>query len=380
MSNALVIDNKRALMPIMEIGEAVALRQMFVDYVKAIMVENVDYGIIPGASKPSLQKPGAEKLASFFGLAPSFEDVSAVEDWTGAEHGGEPFFYYRLRCHLYRDERRIASADGSCNSWETKYRYRNAERVCPNCGKSAIIKGKAEYGGGWVCFAKKGGCGAKYADGDSVIEGQQVGRIPNPDPAEQVNTFLKIAQKRALVAAVLIAVNASEFFTQDIEDMVTTAEYRIVDAETGEITTGTKPAKPTPAPKPQANGESSDPLIAKWLAARKDYEHAPMPVNGKWGTTQGVITGIVGGGDDGRHRFYSLLFGRKIESANDLTAPEAAWLVAFVKAGKAGDGYAAEAGAERAIASFMQRHPAPAPAFPAAADLHPESAHQSEPA
>src|ERR671938_678900 len=68
------------------------------------------------------------------------------------------------------------------------------------------------------CFRKQGGCGAKYADGDQAIEGQQTGRVFNPDIADQVNTIQKIGQKRSLVAAVLIAVNASEFFTQDIED------------------------------------------------------------------------------------------------------------------------------------------------------------------
>jgi hypothetical protein len=42
--------------------------------------------------------------------------------------------------------------------------------------------------------------------------------VPNEDIASQVNTINKMAQKRALVAATLIAVNASEFFTQDLED------------------------------------------------------------------------------------------------------------------------------------------------------------------
>jgi hypothetical protein len=36
--------------------------------------------------------------------------------------------------------------------------------ACPNCGKDAVIKGKPEYGGGWVCYSKKGGCGAKFTD------------------------------------------------------------------------------------------------------------------------------------------------------------------------------------------------------------------------
>jgi hypothetical protein len=37
------------------------------------------------------------------------------------------------------------------------------EPPCPSCGVvGAIIKGKPEYGGGWLCFGKKGGCGAKF--------------------------------------------------------------------------------------------------------------------------------------------------------------------------------------------------------------------------
>lgn len=69
------------------------------------------------------------------------------------------------------------------------------------------------------CFKKKGGCGAKFPDGDQTIESQQTGRVFNPDIADQVNTIQKMSQKRSLVGAVLLAVNASEFFTQDIEDM-----------------------------------------------------------------------------------------------------------------------------------------------------------------
>ena len=68
------------------------------------------------------------------------------------------------------------------------------------------------------CFVKRGGCGTKFPDGDAAIESQAVGRIHNPDIADVVNTVQKMAQKRSLVAATLLAVNASEFFTQDIED------------------------------------------------------------------------------------------------------------------------------------------------------------------
>jgi uncharacterized protein (UPF0212 family) len=187
-------------------------------------------------------------MASFFGLAPTFDDVEKVEDWTGQDHAGEPFFYYRQKCTLHRGERLIASADGSCNSWEKKYRYRKAERVCPVCGQPAIIKGKADYGGGFLCFAKKGGCGAKFPDDAPEIVGQEVGQVKNPDAAEQVNTILKMAQKRALVAAVLIATNASDYFTQDLDDFVT-----------GEIVS----EKPAPRVEPEnINQETGQPTPA----------------------------------------------------------------------------------------------------------------------
>lgn len=38
-------------------------------------------------------------------------------------------------------------------------------QACPECGKSnAVIKGKEEYGGGWLCFKKRGGCGFTWQD------------------------------------------------------------------------------------------------------------------------------------------------------------------------------------------------------------------------
>lgn len=207
-------------MPVMGNKQALQRYQSFKEFVEGVLKKGVDYGVIPGASKPSLQKPGAEKLATFFGLAPVFEDVVAVEDWTGEAHGGEAMFYYRQKCKLYRNDRLVGSADGSCNSREKKYRWRESQRKCPTCGKATIIKGKVEFGGGWLCFKKQGGCGAKFAETDPTVITQLVGRVPNEDIADQVNTILKMAQKRALVAAVLIATNASEYFTQDIEDYI----------------------------------------------------------------------------------------------------------------------------------------------------------------
>ena len=217
-TSALSLVARSEFMPAMSIELAVERYGAVTEFVSRVLRRDVDYGIIPGTVKFTLLKPGAEKLTTFFGLSTRFQLIERIEDWTGAGYGGEPFFYYLYRCQLHRGDLLVAEADGSCNSRETKYRYREAQRTCPDCQQAAIIKGKEEYGGGWLCFKKKGGCGAKFLVGDPSIEGQQVGRVPNPDIADQVNTIQKMAQKRALIAATLLAVNASEFFTQDVED------------------------------------------------------------------------------------------------------------------------------------------------------------------
>jgi hypothetical protein len=110
-------------------------------------------------------------------------------------------------------------APGSCSTRESKYAYRKGERLCPKCGAAAIIKGQEQYGGGWVCWKKKDGCGAKFSDGDDAIESQKTDRVENPDLPDQWNTVRKMACKRAHVAATLFATGASELFTQDVEDM-----------------------------------------------------------------------------------------------------------------------------------------------------------------
>jgi hypothetical protein len=47
-------------------------------FVKLQMQRDIDYGIIPGTNKPSLLKPGAEKLCRLFNLRPHFELIHSV--------------------------------------------------------------------------------------------------------------------------------------------------------------------------------------------------------------------------------------------------------------------------------------------------------------
>jgi len=164
------IGERAYLMPALSIDAAIERLNMLVEFVKTVMRKDVDFGVIPGTTKPTLLKPGAEKLCTLFGLTSRFQLIDRVEDWIGKDHNGEPFFYYLYRCQLYRQDILITEADASCNSFEQKYRWRQAERKCPSCGNNTIIKGKEEFGGGWLCFLKKGGCGSKFRTGDPVIE------------------------------------------------------------------------------------------------------------------------------------------------------------------------------------------------------------------
>lgn len=216
--------------PVVEIEEAKDKFAQVRKYTASCLTKGIDYGKIEGVSKPTLLKPGAEKIGSLFGLSPKFECVDKVLNFTGEGNpGNEPFFYFEYRCNLYKGDQFVASCDGSCNSWEKKYRYRKGGLKCPNCGKQALMRSK--YGDGYYCNAKRGGCGSNFKKDDPRITNQSLEDTKNFDTAEQVNTFQKMAQKRAYVGAILIACNLSEYYTQDIEDMTDIVQEEYVEAE-----------------------------------------------------------------------------------------------------------------------------------------------------
>lgn len=176
------------------------------------MQEGIDYGRIPGVNKPTLLKPGAEKLGVLFQLD---IQITNTKTWGPGEH-----LTVESHATVYHAPTgaRLGYGEGLCTTREKKYGKRKAERICPQCGQPAVIKGKAEFGGGWLCWARKGGCNAKWADGDQAIEGQQNGDVDNPELPDTWNTVVKMAAKRARIDAVLATTGASALFTQDVED------------------------------------------------------------------------------------------------------------------------------------------------------------------
>jgi hypothetical protein len=207
---------ERAIIMAQSLKEDTEQRALVKAYVKKHMVAGIDYGTIPGTQKDTLLKPGAEKLVDLFRCTAAFEITERIEDWD------KGMFHYEFRTRIAsRDTSTIlAEGFGSANSKEGIYRWRNAARKCPHCGKETIITGKEEYGGGYICFAKKGGCGAKWDKGAPEIEKQGQGKVENDDIYTLVNTILKMAKKRALVDGAIALARCSDIFTQDVEDMV----------------------------------------------------------------------------------------------------------------------------------------------------------------
>jgi hypothetical protein len=201
-----------AVMPAVEARELVGRLAVISDAMHNAMQRDVDYGVIPGTNKPALLKPGAEKLSVLFQL-----DVQLVNEkvWGPGDH---LTVMSQATVHHAPTGLRLGFGEGLCTTKEKKYAVRKQERVCPTCEAPAVIKGKAEYGGGWLCWKKRDGCGAKFRDGDEAIESQEVGTIENPDLPDLWNTVVKMAEKRARVDAVLAVTGASALFTQDVEE------------------------------------------------------------------------------------------------------------------------------------------------------------------
>lgn len=239
-SNAVIVRHDGPLMdftPEQVLGVMNKVHALIEKVLKEGKEGDCDFGIIPGTKKPTLFKAGAEKLNMMFRFAPTYK----VE----REYDG-PHLTVTAVCELrhIHTNSLVGSGIGLCTSKESKYAYRQSSPKCPACKKEAVIKGKQEFGGGWVCYKKKGGCGAKYKDGDTAIEAQPMGRVPNEDVADQHNTVVKMACKRAYIDATLKATAASSIFTQDQDDADERREIA-ANAESADLSGSSQPPPPS---------------------------------------------------------------------------------------------------------------------------------------
>ena len=204
-----------------------------------VMVNGRHYGVIPGCgSKPTLLKPGAEKLSLTFGLRPI---IDPSKDVIYTPLGGD---HREVRIYVHITNRageELATGVGSASTLEAKYRYRNTsdyEVTDQDIPKDAKEK-KTEY--------RKQGFGMKKVDGVwKWVKYKDSVKSENPDLADTYNTVLKMAKKRAYIDGILSATGASDIFTQDVEDKAEgydeTEAEEIIDTPLDNSTAGDEPA------------------------------------------------------------------------------------------------------------------------------------------
>lgn len=184
----------------MEIRQRVNLVQ---EVMRSIMKSETHYGVIPGTKKPSLYKPGAEVLCVTFRVADKYE----IEDLTV-----DGMARFRVRCIGIHQVTGVVLGEGmgECSSHEEKYKWRGA--ICAE--EFEVTPENLRR--------------LKFAKWNNKVEKKQQIRT---ESADQANTILKMACKRAKIAMTLNVTAASDIFTQDIEDLP--EEYRH-DDEPGE--------------------------------------------------------------------------------------------------------------------------------------------------
>lgn len=202
---------------------------------KQVMKEGEHYGTIPGCKKPSLYKPGSEKILSTFHIAviPGTEDV--------VDLSGDDFFRYRV--HVRGATLRgdiIGIGIGECSTDEEKYKWRAA--VCTEEFDSTQEDRRRML---W----KKSD---KYHD-----KPYQVMQV-RTNPADLANTVLKMAKKRGQIDLTLTATAASDIFTQDIEDVSEELRDNITEGQQKEPLKAPQSKSATPSDAPGATEGKKD--------------------------------------------------------------------------------------------------------------------------
>ncbi len=183
------------------------------EVMKAVMIRETHYGVVPGSKKPSLYKPGAEVLCVSFRVAPSYK----IEDLSTSD-----CVRYRITCVGTHQTSLTVLGEGvgECSSNEEKYKWRRA--ICAEEFEATPIERRR------VKFSQYQG---------KVQKTEQI----RTEPADVAGTVLKMAAKRAQVAMTLNVTAASDCFTQDIEDL---------PEELREIERGREQSASPPAPLP----------------------------------------------------------------------------------------------------------------------------------
>jgi hypothetical protein len=209
------------------------------EVMEAVMKKDLHFGTIPGTQKPTLYKPGSEKLLSTFRISihPEVEDLS---------FGGD-VIRYRVTCKAYAlDGSFLGAGVGECSTDEDKYKWRGV--VCDaEWDATPETHRRIKYG------KKQGG----------YYEAKQV----RTNPADLANTVLKMAKKRAQIDVTLTVTAASDIFEQDIDDLPPEVRESIVGRNGNDKPATEQPQRKSKASQGKSSGDSPQDTLKAELEA-----------------------------------------------------------------------------------------------------------------
>ncbi len=242
--------------PAMELAQAVDLFKRIVKFTKEAMEPEIDFGHIPGIEKPTLLKPGSEKLCLWFNLEPEAEYRTKTEIHQNLKFGEVISVTARA---VYRDKTgRVRGVyEANCNTAEDKYQH--GGKWIPQWELPDDFDFDSKMVEVKTVPKKAGGTFKKYRLKDSA------------NPWNFYNTVMKMAQKRADVGALLMATATSGIFSQDVEDF-----------KNGEFGTKSK-ATDTKSEPPNLNSqrEKAHGLLKKCIEANTIKEEARKTWEGR---------------------------------------------------------------------------------------------------
>ena len=172
-------------------------KRLIQQVVRAVMIKDTHYGVIPGTQKPTLFKSGAEAILSTFRIA-VIPEVSDLGD-------GDQIRYMVYAKGVLPDGTVVGVGIGECSSNEEKYKWRGA--VCDKEFDSVFDdRRRIKFSAKWNNQTRKK---------DIIEEVKQV----RTESADIANTILKMAKKRAMIDLTLTATGASDTFDQDLDDL-----------------------------------------------------------------------------------------------------------------------------------------------------------------
>jgi hypothetical protein len=236
------VQETRALTDRLTPAQIKADTDLILQVMHATMTKGQDYGVIPGTDKPTLYKPGAEKLMMTFRLAgePTIADLSAGD-----------VIRYRVMTRMIHapSGMTLGYGVGEASTDEEKYKWRK-----PVCDAEFDETPEDRRRVAW-----------KKKKDQTPYSQKQIRTVP----ADLANTVLKMADKRSLIGGVLKVTAASALFAQDLEELSAEMREAVASAPEGSM--------PDPIPDPRPASVSQSPSTID-PGARGGAQEGPKPV------------------------------------------------------------------------------------------------------